>query len=127
MDNAEIDIPTIARDRADNPPAPTVEQEDDGTIAECPHCGEKHVHGVSGDPLTHRTAHCPDRDIPGRERGYLLMRPIRGLLDRAHRWWKAATDNLGFSGEGPGLLPIQDAIDEIRRERRQDGKGADNG
>lgn len=126
----DIDIPSIARDRADHPPAPTVEQVDGPDpgvgIVDCPHCGKEHVHGISEDPLTHRTAHCPDRDIPGRSRGYLLMRPIRGLLGLPVRWWERGASPFRPAGDGVGLLRIAEKMHEIRQRREQDGE-ADNG
>lgn len=126
-----IDIPSIARDKTpDGPEPPSLEAHDGPDPATvvtdpCPHCGERHVHGASDDPKSHRTAHCP-KDTPGRGLGYYLLRPLRGLLNLPLKWWRSRANDeardLGFRGsdDGVGLLLIEEKLDEIRQHRGQD-------
>lgn len=84
-----------------------------GVTDPCPYCGERHVHGDDGEPMSHRAAHCDDKDIPGRGLGYYLLKPLRGLLGLPLKWWEredAGSGELGFGEPGDrvpeGLIPV---------------------
>lgn len=101
---------------------PAVVQNDMGAVA-CPHrhagCAEEtHEHGVDGELMTHRVAHCRSLDgskVPAARLGYYVLRAAPGLLPgTSAKWWReekpGTVRNLGLTGtvgyDGPGLLNV---------------------
>jgi predicted nucleotidyltransferase len=82
---------------------PAVRQYDDGTVR-CPNgCSEGvHTHGVSDSMMSHRVSHCPAREKPEDDAGYMLLRPLPGLVGTELHWWEDAAQP--EPKDGPSLL-----------------------